>query len=202
MNAPRDCWFVPLIRYRRRPTPIPSTCSTRPTRRPMSDQFAMVPRAFSDRFFNAVTSFYACDGQSWPPSVSWWQPGCRIGFEESVLFRHLHASDVPYRYYGMFQYKITRGALGGACHLAQVAFDETCNLLGIAGAFASSFNRYTYVHVQRSTSCLPSSDSGFLSSGCVCMVCVRVPSDLGRSDSRLYITTQTIVNDCLSKTFS
>lgn len=115
-------------------------------RRPMSDQFAMVPRAFSDRFFNAVAAFYACDGQSWPPSVAWWQPGCRCGFEESVLFRHLHASDVPYRYYFMFQYKITRGALGGACHLAQVAFDEPCNLLTVAGAFGSPLNRCVRVH--------------------------------------------------------
>lgn len=111
----------------------------------MSDQFAMVPRALSDRFFAAITSFYECDGKSWPPPVSWWQPGCRIGFEESVLFRHLHASQVPFRTYFMFEYTITRGELGGVCYLGHVTFGEACNVLAHTGEFRPPFNKWVYV---------------------------------------------------------
>lgn len=61
----------------------------------MSDHFALVPRALADRFFLAITAFYGCDESAWPPSESWWQPKCmRMGFEESVLFRHLHFAEV------------------------------------------------------------------------------------------------------------
>lgn len=108
--------------------------------RPMSDHFAMVPRAFSDRFFAAIGAFYACDGRSWPPAESWWQPRCRGGFfEETVQFRHLHASGVPYRVYFMFEYVITRGALGGWCILGQHTFGEACQLLELAGEFRPPF---------------------------------------------------------------
>lgn len=118
-----------------------------PVKRPIADQFAMVPRAFSDRFFKAITTFYACDEQSWLPPVPWWQPVCGGGFEESVLFRHLHASDVPYRYYLMFDYKITRGELGGMCQLGQAVFVEACTLLEMVGAFRSPLNRCAFAQV-------------------------------------------------------
>lgn len=107
----------------------------------MSDQFALVPRALSDRFFAAVRAFYACDGQSWPPPASWWQPGCLGSIGESVLFRHLHATEVPYRTYFMFEYVITRGAYGGLCFNGGVAFHEACNLLQLARAFRPPFNK-------------------------------------------------------------
>lgn len=105
----------------------------RPAHRPMSDHFAIVPRAFSDRFFGAISAFHACDGQSWPPSVSWWQPGCGMGFEEISLFRHLHAEGVPYRFYFMFEYVITRAGRGGECHKGRVAFEEACGMLAYVG---------------------------------------------------------------------
>ena len=107
----------------------------------MSDQFAMVPRNLAERFFSAITAFYACDGRSWPPPVTWWQPGCRVGFEESVLFRHLHASGIPHRTCFMFEYIITRGGLGGVCVHGESAFSEACGLLGLAGAFRSPFTK-------------------------------------------------------------
>lgn len=107
----------------------------------------MVPRAFSDRFFKAITAFYACDDQSWPPPVPWWQPVCGGGFEESVLFRHLHAFNVPYRYYFMFEYEIARGVLGGMCQLGQTIFGEVCTLLERVGAFRSPFNRCVFAQV-------------------------------------------------------
>ena len=109
----------------------------------MSDHFAIVPRAFSDRFFAAMSTFYACDGQSWPPAEPWWQPRCRGGFfEETVQFRHLHASGVPYRIYFMFEYVVTRGALGGWCILGHRTFDEACQLLALAGEFQPPFTRW------------------------------------------------------------
>lgn len=96
----------------------------------MSDQFALVPRALSDRFFSAVAAFYACDGVSWPPPVSWWQPDCHgMSFEESVLFRHIHAVGIPYRLFSMFEYVIVRGEGGGVCKLGTSDYIHTCNVL-------------------------------------------------------------------------
>lgn len=98
--------------------------------RPMSDQFALVPRALSDRFFSAIGAFYACDGVSWPPPVSWWQPDCHgMSFEESVLFRHIHAVGIPYRLFSMFEYVIARGEGGGVCKLGTSDYIHTCNVL-------------------------------------------------------------------------
>ncbi|CAM9671496.1 unnamed protein product [Ectocarpus sp. 6 AP-2014] len=108
---------------------------------PISDHFALVPRAFSDRFFTAVKTFYTCDGQSWPPTVSWWQPECSGGFDESVLFRHLHTSNIPFRYYFNFEYIITRGELGGKCHLGETLHSESCSILKLWNAFQSSYDR-------------------------------------------------------------
>ena len=107
----------------------------------MSDQFALVPRDFADRFFAAMSTFYACDGQSWPPPVSWLQLGCGQGFEETVLFRHLHAARVPYRNYFMFEYVIARGSRGGLCYLGDVTFGEACNVLEHAGEFRPPITR-------------------------------------------------------------
>lgn len=119
----------------------------------MSDQFAMVPRAFSDRFFAAISAFYACDGQSWPPPVTWWQPGCLDGFAETVLFRYLHASGVPYRTYFMFEYFITRGVLGGWCTLGHQMFGDVCQILTSAGEFRSPFSGWV-VDLYSSSACL------------------------------------------------
>ena len=107
----------------------------------MSDQFALVPRDFADRFFAAVSTFYACDGQSWPPPVSWLQRGCGQGFEETVLFRHLHAARVPYRNYFMFEYVITRENLGGVCTQEDVTFGEACNLFEYTEEFRFPITR-------------------------------------------------------------
>lgn len=122
---------------------FPFACiSPRPlSARPMSDHFALVPRALADGFFSAVEAFYACDGSSWPPQESWWQPGCHgMGFEESVLFRHIHASGVPYRYYTMFEYVVTRGASGGVCYLGGSVYTPACNVLGLSGALREPFS--------------------------------------------------------------
>eukprot|EP00752_Nemacystus_decipiens_P007447 g6656.t1 len=82
---------------------------------PISDDFALVPRAFADRYFSAVSAFYSCDGHSWPPPEPWWQPDCSGGggFQESVLFRHLHVNNVAYRPYTMFDYYTNGGGSGG-----------------------------------------------------------------------------------------
>ncbi|CAM9356811.1 unnamed protein product [Ectocarpus sp. 13 AM-2016] len=109
---------------------------------PMSDHFALVPRKFSDRFFSAAKTFYACDGRSWPPPSSWWQPECAtIGFEESVLFRHLHASEIPYYFYPLFDFVITRGVIGGVCKLGFIVYSEVCSILGLWNALQPPFSR-------------------------------------------------------------
>lgn len=111
--------------------------------RPMSDHFALVPRSFSDRFFAAITTFYACDGSSWPPPTSWWQPDCHgRGLEESVLFRYLHAAEVPYRSYSMFEYVVTRGERGGQCDFGKDAYMTACSLLGIANVLSPQVSRW------------------------------------------------------------
>lgn len=122
--------------------------------RPISDDFALVPRAFADRYFSAVSAFHSCDGGSWPPREAWWQPDCGGGgFQESVLFRHLHANDVAYRPYPMFGYYTVQpqreggGGSGGGdgergdgnrCDGRTAAdHDTTCILLGAAGLLPS-----------------------------------------------------------------
>lgn len=107
----------------------------------MSDHFALVPRAFADRFFLAVSAFYACDGSSWPPPTSWWQSECDLAFEESVLFRHLHVANVPYRFYSMFEYIVTRAEQGGRCHVGAYIYVTACSILEAAGMFQLPFSR-------------------------------------------------------------
>ena len=107
----------------------------------MSDQFALVPRDLADRFFAAISAYYACDGQSWPPPVSWWQPECGQPFDEGVLFRHIHAARVPYRLYYMFEYTIVRGSRGGLCQLGDVTFGEACGFLSYTGEFRPPITR-------------------------------------------------------------
>lgn len=135
--------------------------------RPISGDFALVPRAFAERYFSAVSAFHSCDAGSWPPREPWWQPDCGGGggFQESVLFRHLHANDVAYRPYPMFDYYIVqqpqrkdgggRGGGGGGgdgggergdiinvCNVRTAAeHDTACVLLGAAGLLASSYSR-------------------------------------------------------------
>lgn len=110
--------------------------------RPLSDHFALVPRAFSDRVFMAVTAYYACDGSSWPPSAPWWQPGCNgQGFEESVLFRYLHASGVPYRLYPMFENVVARGRMDDACRVEEGTYTMACGLLKLAHLLPVAFSR-------------------------------------------------------------
>ncbi|CAM9232016.1 unnamed protein product, partial [Ectocarpus fasciculatus] len=106
---------------------------------PMSDHFALVPRSFSDSYFTAIRTFYTCDKQSWPPSRRWWQPECSQGFEESLLFRYLHAEEVPYRFYSMFEYVITRGELGGVCESGTAGYFDICNLMEIGKGFQAPF---------------------------------------------------------------
>lgn len=107
----------------------------------MADHFALAPRALSDRFFATINGFYACDGVAWPPSSSWFQPECfGTAFEESVLFRHLHATDVPYRFYSMFEYMVTRGSRGAFCDLGAAVYLPACTTLGVWGAFNETFS--------------------------------------------------------------
>ena len=120
-------------------SPLPCAL-TKP--RPMADHFALVPRALSARFFAAVNGFYACDGETWPPKPSWFQPECFANsFSESVLFRHLHATNIPYRLYSLFEYVITRGSQGGVCDFGASAYILACTTLGIGRAFKESFSR-------------------------------------------------------------
>lgn len=108
----------------------------------MSDHFALVPRAFADRFFGAVSTFYKCDGASWPPPVSWWQPAYKsLGFEESVLFRHLHVAEVPYRFYSMFEFVLARGSWGAQCDLGSSTYTTACNLLGMSDILRPPFSK-------------------------------------------------------------
>lgn len=101
-----------------------------------------MPRAFADRFFLAVTTYYTCDGESWPPPTSWWQPACMgMGFEESVLFRYLHNAQVPYRFYSQFQYALARGVWGGKCDLGASNYIAACNLLSMAEMFSPEASR-------------------------------------------------------------
>lgn len=104
--------------------------------RPMADHFALVPRAFAERFFLAIAAYYECDGESWPPPASWWQPACGgMAFEESVLFRHLHKELIPYHFYPHFEYAIARGTRGGKCDLGSSTYITACNLLSMANMF-------------------------------------------------------------------
>ncbi|CAM9453584.1 unnamed protein product [Ectocarpus sp. 12 AP-2014] len=176
---------------------------------PMSTNFALVPRAFSDRFFSAVEAFHACDdgnGPSWPPGEAWWQPGCGEygqengngsgnvhsggnlhhsprggpaggggdfelrdwddggifhdnrgggrgeGFGESIVYRHLHASGVPYRPYPMFEYYavppyVRDGDVDGGvardtrsgCEASTSDYFTGCVLLGTVGLFSPAY---------------------------------------------------------------
>ena len=112
--------------------------------RPASDDFALVPRVFSDRFFSAVSTFYACDESSaWPPGESWWNPHCDgKGFGETVLFRHLHALEVDYRTYPMFDYVPTLHEKSGKnCDTRESAYyTSACILLGTWGLLPASFS--------------------------------------------------------------
>lgn len=121
-----------------------------------------MPRAFADRYFSAVSAFHSCDDGSWPPDEPWWQPSCAGGggFQESVLFRHLHANDVAYRPYPMFDYYIAQrqredggvraGGGGGGergdgngCDVRTAAqHDTACVILGAAGLLPSSYSMY------------------------------------------------------------
>lgn len=108
----------------------------------MSDEFALVPRAFADRFFSAIEAFYACDGSSWPPSESWWRADCNgEDFEESVLFRYLHAMEIPYRVYPMFDYTTISTKDGGNCSLDKGTYSTACILLGTSDLLPPSFSR-------------------------------------------------------------
>lgn len=135
--------------------------------RPISDDFALVPRVFADRYFSAVSAFYSCEDGAWPPPETWWQPNCSGGgdFQESVLFRHLHATDVAYRPYPMFDFYVVPpkthdssagggdgdGDLGGerggkdmpGCDVKTAAedFGAACILLRTADLLPSSFSR-------------------------------------------------------------
>lgn len=114
---------------------------TRHSNRPMSDHFALVPRAFADRFFNAISTFYACDGVSWPPPAWWWTPACaKSGFEESVLFRYLHFVDIPYRHYSRFEYNQVRGGAGGLCKTGAGEYRTICNVMDISSTLSSASN--------------------------------------------------------------
>lgn len=120
--------------------------------RPASDDFALVPRAFSDHFFSALSTFYACDDESspsWPPSNSWWSPHCDgKGFEESVLFQYLHASGVDYRMYPMFDYVLAHHVTldggrqsGKQCGKRKSGyFTSTCLLLDAWGLLPPSLS--------------------------------------------------------------
>lgn len=134
--------------------------------RPMPTDFVLVPRYFADRYFSAVSAFHSCDVGSWPPREPWWQPQCNgnsdsgsSGFEESILFRHLHATDVAYRQYPMFDYcgiqqsgtdrdgggSINGGERSGRDNLdvrtPAVDHGTVCILMGAAGLFRSSYSR-------------------------------------------------------------
>lgn len=105
--------------------------------RPVSDYFALVPRAYADQFFDAISAFYDCDNSSWLPPESWWQVGCMMaGFEESMLFRYLHAADIPYRHYPRFEFNLVRGASGGVCNSGGADHRVACTLLNMAGALS------------------------------------------------------------------
>ncbi|CAM9268601.1 unnamed protein product [Ectocarpus fasciculatus] len=176
---------------------------------PMSTNFALVPRAFSDRFFSAVEAFHACDdgdGPSWPPAEAWWQPDCGEhgqengngsgeihsggnlhhsprggptgeggdfepkdwddssmfhdhrggsrgeGFGESIVYRHLHASGVPFRPYPMFEYYavppyVRDGDANGGrarntrsgCEASTSDYFTGCILLGTVGLFSPAY---------------------------------------------------------------
>ncbi|CAM9145497.1 unnamed protein product, partial [Pylaiella littoralis] len=145
---------------------------------PVSNDFALVPRSFADRFFSAVSAFHSCDPGSWPPQEPWWQPNCSgnngdssggggggggsSGFEESILFRHLHATDVVYRPYPMFEYCVVQHSGSGCCgegggggsdnsgerscsidcdvRATAVNHKTACILVGAAGLFRSSYS--------------------------------------------------------------
>lgn len=110
--------------------------------RPSSDDFALVPRAYSDRFFSTISTFYACDSSSWPPTGSWWNPRCDgKSLGESVLFRHLHASEVDYRVYPMFDYVPTlHEQEGSKCAKKKSAYASACVLLDTWGLVPPSFS--------------------------------------------------------------
>lgn len=140
-NTPRD--YSSMFSFMERlPLPLPHAFfAPASMSRPMSDHFALVPRSFSDSYFTAIRAFYTCDKQSWPPSRRWWQPECSQGFEESLLFRYLHAAEVPYRFYPMFEYVITRGELGGVCESGTAGYFDVCNLMKIGKGFQAPFTR-------------------------------------------------------------
>lgn len=60
------------------------------------------------------------------------------GYEESVLFRYLHAADIPYRHYPRFEFNLVRGVTGGVCTSGMTEGGAVCSLLDMAGAIPSS----------------------------------------------------------------
>lgn len=132
----------------------------------MNDDVALVPRAFAERYFSAIATFHSCEDDVWPPGKSWWQQDCVVGssggaethggadgFSESVLFRHLHAKDVNYRSYSMFDYYVVRPPSGGDgggervgkvdCDAGTIAagYGTACTLIGAAGLLPSTYSR-------------------------------------------------------------
>lgn len=133
----------------------------------MNDDFSLVPRAFAERYFSAIAAFHSCDDEVWPPGESWWQQDCVgtggdgekrgevNGFPESVLFRHLHAKDVAYKPYSMFDYYAVRSLSGSggserggqgecAAGIAAEGYGTACTLVGAAGLLPSIYSRYAY----------------------------------------------------------
>ncbi|CAM9489126.1 unnamed protein product [Hapterophycus canaliculatus] len=121
---------------------------------PMNDDFSLVPWAFAERYFSAIAAFHSCDDGVWPPGESWWPgQGCvrsgndeemhgTNGFPESVLFRHLHAQDVPYRPYSMFDYVVRSPSGGGGGGDGEPSYGTACALIGAAGLLPSNYSRY------------------------------------------------------------
>lgn len=60
------------------------------------------------------------------------------GFEETVLFRFLHAADIPYRHYPRFEFNLVRGVNGGVCNAGGSDYRVACTLLNMAGAISST----------------------------------------------------------------
>ena len=128
-NTPRD--YCSMFSCTER-LPLPPPCAFRTYLaeqahvRPLRSSTSSLLRQL---LHTAIRAFYTCDKQSWPPSQRWWQPECSQGFEESLLFRYLHAAEVPYRFYSMFEYAITRGELGGVCESGTTVYFDVCNLM-------------------------------------------------------------------------
>ncbi|CAM9175760.1 unnamed protein product, partial [Scytosiphon promiscuus] len=110
---------------------------------PMSVNFALVPRAHSDRFFSIIEAGNTRDvddskwREEWDARAQESRGGAE-GFEGSVLYRYLHAKNIPHRPYPMFEY-YSMQPKGISCETNTANYATVCLLLDFTGFLRAGY---------------------------------------------------------------